>query len=99
MLQYQPTQVMFQHDREGRVERYSSVPAEPAGAAGGVVAIGGVPIEYVTSTDDGRCAADEFIPRRTPHAGIGVDERSEAGPILEFRGYEGLVHPKPGTRW
>ena len=66
----------------------------------GLVAIGGVPIQYVTATDDGSCAAHEFISWRTPpHAGVGVYERSEAGLIREFRGYEGPVYPKPGRTW
>jgi hypothetical protein len=59
---------------------------------------GGVPIMYVTATDDGTSAALEFISWRTPpHAGLGVYERSAAGLICDFRVYEGPVRFKPGS--
>jgi hypothetical protein len=56
----------------------------------------GVPIMYVTSTDDGQRAALEFISwRNPPHAGLGVYERSATGKIVEFRNYEGPVRFGP----
>ncbi len=59
---------------------------------------GGVPLQYVTSTDDGRTAALEFISWRVPpHAGIGVYDPNDDGLIAEFRAYEGPVLPKPGV--
>ena len=58
---------------------------------------GGVPLQYVTATDDGVTAALEFISWRVPpHAGIGVYDRNDDGLISEFRAYEGPVLPKPG---
>ena len=56
---------------------------------------GGVPLMYVTATDDGTRAALEFISWRIrPHAGLGVYERASSGRIAEFRAYEGPV-PRP----
>jgi hypothetical protein len=56
---------------------------------------GGVPLMYITATDDGTRAAMEFISWRIrPHAGLGVYERGPTGRIVEFRAYEGPV-PKP----
>jgi hypothetical protein len=53
---------------------------------------GGVPIMYVTGTDDGTRAAMEFISWRIrPHAGLGVYERAPFGRIAVFRAYEGPV--------
>jgi len=53
---------------------------------------GGVPVMYVTCTDDGSRAALEFISWRTPpHAGLGVYERAPSGRIAAFRAYEGPV--------
>lgn len=58
-------------------------------------ALGGVPIMYVTATDDGSRAALEFISWRIrPHAGLGVYERAPSGRIAVFRAYEGPV-PEP----
>lgn len=71
-----------------------------AGFADRFASTGGVPLQYVTSTDDGHSAALEFISWRVPpHAGIGVYDRGEDGLIREFRSYEGPVFPKPGTSW
>jgi hypothetical protein len=57
---------------------------------------GGVPIMYVTSTDDGTRVALEFISWRVPpHAGLGVYERSPSGRIVQFRAFEGPVRPRP----
>jgi hypothetical protein len=57
---------------------------------------GGVPIMYVTCTDDGSRAALEFISWRVPpHAGLGVYDRSQSGRIVQFRAYEGPVRPRP----
>lgn len=65
-----------------------------------MVGIGGVPLQYLTSTDDGSRAANEFTSWRSPaHAGLGVYDRSPDGLITEFRSYEGPVYPKPGTTW
>ena len=62
---------------------------------GRMVQGGGVPLMYITSTDDGITAALEFISWRIrPHAGLGVYERGPSGRIVEFRAYEGPV-PKP----
>lgn len=56
---------------------------------------GGVPLMYVTATDDGTRAALEFISWRIrPHAGLGVYERAPSGRIAVFRAYEGPV-PRP----
>jgi hypothetical protein len=56
---------------------------------------GGVPLMYVTATDDGTRAALEFISWRIrPHAGLGVYERAPSGRIAVFRSYEGPV-PQP----
>lgn len=56
---------------------------------------GGVPLMYVTATDDGTRAALEFISWRIcPHAGLGVCERAPSGRIAVFRAYEGPV-PRP----
>lgn len=53
---------------------------------------GGVPLMYVTATDDGTRAAMEFISWRIrPHAGLGVYERAPSGRIAVFRAYEGPV--------
>jgi hypothetical protein len=53
---------------------------------------GGVPLMYVTATDDGTRAALEFISWRIrPHAGLGVYERAPSGRISVFRAYEGPV--------
>jgi hypothetical protein len=60
-----------------------------------MVNIGGVPLMYVTATDDGTQAAVEFISWRIrPHAGLGVYKRAPSGRIIEFRAYEGPV-PTP----
>jgi hypothetical protein len=57
---------------------------------------GGVPIVYVTCTDDGTRAALEFISWRVPpHAGLGVYERAASGRIVEFRAFEGPVRARP----
>lgn len=57
-----------------------------------IAAGGGVPVMYVTCTDDGSRAAMEFISWRTPpHAGLGVYERAPSGRIAAFRAYEGPV--------
>jgi hypothetical protein len=57
---------------------------------------GGVPIMYVTCTDDGTRAALEFISWRVPpHAGLGVYERGPSGRIVQFRAFEGPVRPRP----
>lgn len=60
---------------------------------------GGVPIMYITATDDGTRAAMEFISWRIrPHAGLGVYERAPSGRIAEFRAYEGpVVTTLPGA--
>lgn len=60
---------------------------------------GGVPIMYITGTDDGTRAAMEFISWRIrPHAGLGVYERAPSGRIIEFRAYEGpVVSMLPGA--
>jgi hypothetical protein len=60
---------------------------------------GGVPIMYITGTDDGTRAAVEFISWRIrPHAGLGVYERAASGRIAEFRAYEGpVVTTLPGA--
>jgi hypothetical protein len=57
---------------------------------------GGVPIMYVTCTDDGTGSALEFISWRTPpHAGLGVYERAPSGRVVQFRAFEGPVRPRP----
>jgi hypothetical protein len=57
---------------------------------------GGVPIMYVTCTDDGMRAALEFISWRVPpHAGLGVYERGPSGRIVQFRAFEGPVRARP----
>ena len=58
---------------------------------------GGVPLMYITATDDGTRAAMEFVSWRIrPHAGLGVYERAASGRIAVFRAYEGPVRTSVG---
>ena len=58
---------------------------------------GGVPLMYITATDDGTRAAMEFVSWRIrPHAGLGVYERAASGRIAVFRAYEGPVRTSAG---
>lgn len=75
-------------------------PQVRTGFAARFARLGGVPLQYVTATDDGTRAALEFISWRVPpHAGLGVYVRSDADLIREFCPYEGPVPLKPGQSW